>query len=158
MELMQMQCSGYCAHTLVHWYSTYVRHIIKTYTTASSLCAIGIEEGLIQKRRQWSSLLFGGQNGLNSLPLLIFCIRMIWRKGWIHPILHIILVQLILFFISFKCKIASAVKKLIKFCPPTAATTFAFSSVIILLIRWQAWFLCEYLDYFWDGVPKTNKV
>ena len=54
---------------------------------------------------------------------------MIWRKRWNHTILHIVLVQFILFFKSSGCKIASAAKKGIDFAPQSAATTFAFSSL-----------------------------
>ena len=43
---------------------------------------IPIGEGFIQKRRQRSLLLLGGQKCFNSLPCLLFWTRMIW-KGWI---------------------------------------------------------------------------
>ena len=36
------------------------------------------------KRRQRSSLLFGGQNSFKSIPHYRFTTRMIWRKGWIE--------------------------------------------------------------------------
>ena len=65
-----------------------------------------IEEGFIQKRTQRSSLLFGGQNSINSF----LCTRTICRIGWIHPFLHIILVHFILFFMSSWCKIATVVR------------------------------------------------
>ena len=68
--------------------------------------------------------------------LAIFCTRMISKICWVHPILHIVLVQLILLFKSSWCKIASAAKKLIDSAPQTAATTFAFSSVFILFLWW----------------------
>ena len=59
---------------------------------------------------------------------------MIWRKGWIHPILHIVLVQFILYFKSSLCKIARAARNWINYVPQAAVTTFAFSSVFILLL------------------------
>ena len=104
-----------------------------------------IEEGFLQKRRHRWSLLFGGQNLFNSLPRQLFCTRTIWRIRLIHPFLHIILVQffffsysilvqLILFFISSWCKIAGAARNWINSVPQTAATTFSFSSVFILLL------------------------
>ena len=80
-----------------------------------------IEEGFIQKRRQRSSLLFGGQNRFHSLPRKLFYTRKILRKGWINPILHVVSVQYILFFKSSWCKIAST------------ARNFVF---ILLLWRW----------------------
>ena len=42
-----------------------------------------IDKGFIQKQRQRSSLLFGGQNWFSSLPNR-FSARMIWRNGWIE--------------------------------------------------------------------------
>ena len=69
-------------------------------------------------------------------PRWLFCTRKIWRKGLIHPFLHIVLVQFILFFISSCCKIASAAINWINSAPQAVATTFAFSSVFILLL-WQ---------------------
>ena len=61
-----------------------------------------------------------------------FALGRIWRKdGWIHPFLLIILVQFIIFFKSSYCKIASAPRNSV---PNTAVTTFAFSSVFILLL------------------------
>ena len=81
----------------------------------------------IQKRRQRSSLLFGGQNVFNSSPRWLFCTRTTNRmnssvffisSGAIHPFLHIILVQFIRFFTSSWCKRASAVNK---FCPPNSS-------------------------------------
>ena len=92
-----------------------------------------------------------------SLQHQLFCTTVIGRIGLIHPLLYIILVytsfssyhpgtnssfpqiilvQFILFFISSWCKIASAARNLISFAPQTAATTFAFSSVSILLL-WE---------------------
>ena len=70
------------------------------HVNCSLPCAHGIEEGSRQRRRQRSSLLFGGQHLLYSLPRELFCTRMIWRKGWIHPMFLSILLQFILFFIS----------------------------------------------------------
>ena len=46
--------------------------------------SVTIEEGFIQKRRQRSSLLFGGQNWFNALPHYRLSARMIWRIGWIE--------------------------------------------------------------------------
>ena len=54
-----------------------------------------IEEGCIQKRKQRSSLMLGGNNCLNSLPRCsyfapgrfeerMFFTRTIWRIGWFH--------------------------------------------------------------------------
>ena len=74
-----------------------------------------IEEGFIQKRRQRSSLLFGGHNLFNSLLHL--------------TILH--QNEFILFFKSSWCKIASAART--NSVPQITASTFAFSSVKILL-------------------------
>ena len=54
-------------------------------TSTSTLYSVVIEEGFIQKTRKRSSLLFGGQNVFNSLPRLLFCTRMIWRKWLIVP-------------------------------------------------------------------------
>ena len=54
----------------------------------------------------------------------MICTRIIWRKGWIHPNLQIVLVP----------QIAGAARNLINIVPQTAATTFAFSSVYILLL------------------------
>ena len=71
-----------------------------------------IEEEFIQKRRQRSSGRFGGQNLVNYLLR-----QDVWRIGWIHHFLNIILVQLVLFLISSWCKTASG------------AMTFVFSSV-----------------------------
>ena len=47
-------------------------------------CTIPIEEEFMQKRRQRSSLLFGGQNWFNSLLHYRFRARMIWRNGLIE--------------------------------------------------------------------------
>ena len=52
-----------------------------------------------------------------------------YRPGAIHPILHIVQVQFVLFFESSWCKTASAAKGLNQFCPRAAATTFAFSYI-----------------------------
>ena len=56
------------------------------------------------KRRQRSSLLFGGRNSFNSMPHYRFSTTMIWRKGWFEEWTP-------------------------KNVPRRAATTFAFSSV-----------------------------
>ena len=55
--------------------------------------------------------------------------------AWIHPFLQIILTMFILFFESSKCKSASMARNWINSVPQTAATTFAFSFVFILLLR-----------------------
>ena len=73
------------------------------------------------------SLLFGGQNRFNSLTCKQFCTKMIWRKGWINPILHIVLVQFIIVFKSSWWKITSATSNWINSAPQAAAMTFAFS-------------------------------
>ena len=89
-----------------------------------------IEE--IQKTRQMSSCCLGDR--IYSFPCRAsyFALGRIWRKdGWIHPFLLIILVQFIIFFKSSYCKIASAPRNSV---PNTAVTTFAFSSVFILLL------------------------
>ena len=64
---------------------------------------------------------------------------MIWRKELILPLLQIVLVQFILFFKSSWCKEDSAARNWIYSFPQAAATTFAFSSVFILLLRLR-WF------------------
>ena len=56
--------------------------------------------------------------------------------GAINPTLHIVLVQFILFFKSSCCKIASVARNLINSVPQAVATTFAFSSVSILLLQY----------------------
>ena len=47
-----------------------------------------------------------------------FCTRMIWRIGWTHPFLCIILVQFILFFILPWCKLASRARNWMKIMSP----------------------------------------
>ena len=88
-----------------------------------------IDEGFKLNRRQRSSLFFGGPHLFNSLPRKLFSTRTIWRIGRINPFLHIILGQIILFFISSWCKIASAVRNWINSVPQITVTTFAFCSV-----------------------------
>ena len=61
-----------------------------------------------------------------------------YHPGAIHPFLLIILVQNILFFISSWWKTPSAASNWINSVPQIAATTFAFSSVFILLL----WVYC----------------
>ena len=56
------------------------------------------------------------------------------RPGASHPILQIFLVQFFLFFNSTLCKIASTARNWINSVPQAEATTFAFSSVLILLL------------------------
>ena len=61
----------------------------------------------------------------------------LYCPGSIHPILYIVLVQFILFFKSFWCKIATPRQGIESGLPPppqAAATTFALSSVFILLL------------------------
>ena len=76
-----------------------------------------------------------GQNLFNSLPRELFCAGTILKNrmnssftsnhpGAIHPILQIVLVQ----------NSYSTARNLINSVPHTAATTFAFSSVFILLL------------------------
>ena len=76
----------------------------------------------IQKKRQRSSLPFGGQYLFSSLPRWLFCTRTIVKNSYFF---QIILVQFIL------GKTASAARNSV---PKTAATTFAFSSVFILFL------------------------
>ena len=86
----------------------------------------------IQKTRQMSSCCLGDR--IYSFPCRAsyFALGRIWRKdGWIHPFLLIILVQFIIFFKSSYCKIAGATRNSV---PNTAVTTFAYSSVFILLL------------------------
>ena len=90
----------------------------------------------IQKKMQMSSLLFGDIN--YSIPCASYlvlhkdnlknrmnCTRMIWRKGWINPILQNRP--------SALCKLASAARNYINFVTQTAATTFCIypSSLVI---------------------------
>ena len=65
----------------------------------------------------------------------------------IYPFLYIIRVQLILFFISSWCKIASAERNLINSAPQTAARNFAFSSVFILrlCVQYIQYVQCTYI-------------
>ena len=74
-----------------------------------------IEEELKQKKRQLSSPLFGGR--IYSIP----CLGKFWIIGWIAPDE---------FFLFFKIILG---KELNIFFPPKEATSFAFSSVLILL-------------------------
>ena len=60
-----------------------------------------------------------------------------YRPSAVHSILHIVLVDFLLFFISSWCKIASVARNWISSAPPSCqafALTFAFSSVFILLL------------------------
>ena len=90
----------FCPHWCRPWRGTATRwsdpRAHKSPGSAATLLYIGTwgpttEEGFIQKRRQRSSMLFGGQNLINSL--LRHAIWMIWSKEWIPPILQIVLVQ-----------------------------------------------------------------
>ena len=87
-----------------------------------------------QKRRQRSSPLFEGRNSFNSMLHYRFSTRMILKNRISHSFLQTILVQFILFFNLSWCKIASAARNWINSVTQTAATTFAFSSVFILLL------------------------
>ena len=113
------------------------------------------EEGQRQKKRQRSSLLFGGRTRFKSLPHKIFFTRMIlkkrmigikttWRKGCFekmddHPVHTIpnhystkwMFFQKLLFKSSLLLNGHSAAFKDV---PQTAARTFAFSSAFILLL------------------------
>ena len=73
------------------------------------------------------------------LHIVLVQLILFFIYSWCHfPILHIVLVQFILFFISSWCKIAIARQGIDTILlPQTAATTFAFSSVFILLL----WYL-----------------
>ena len=51
----------------------------------------------------------------------LFCTRTIVRIWWIHPFLHIIQVQFILFFKSSWCKNSQLGKEFNKFCPPNSS-------------------------------------
>ena len=57
----------------------------------------------------------GEQKLFSSLPPQLLFNRTIWRIGWIHPFLQIILMQFILFFKSSLCK------ELNKFCPSNSS-------------------------------------
>ena len=110
-----------------------------------------IEEGWKQKSRQRSSLLFRGQNwsnsnsNSNSMHVSYIILHQDDLKNGmnspyssycpvaIHPIFHTVLVQFILLIKWPWCKIASAAKKWTDSAPQAAVTTFAFSSVLILL-------------------------
>ena len=74
-----------------------------------------IAEGFRQKRRQRSSLLFGGQNVFNSLPRYLF--RTIWRKGWIAPGWYEEKVELILIFKLSWCKKTSGARNWVNSAP-----------------------------------------
>ena len=78
-----------------------------------------------------------------------------WRIGWIHPFLQIILVNFILFFNLSKCKIANAPGNQINSDSQTAVTTFAFSSVLILLLCGGRMILES--GHTYHGVPKERQ-
>ena len=62
------------------------------------------------------------------------------HPGAIHPVIHIALVQLIIFFKLSWCQIASGAKKWVDSAPQATATTFAFSTAFILLLcHHQSW-------------------
>ena len=101
------------------------------------------------KRQRWS-LLFGGRiyiPFLSTLAVLhktilhnrVNCTRMIERKGWIHSFLVL-------------SKSASAARNWINSSPKTEATTFAFSSVFILLL-WCS--LSQDSDIFQYSIPEV---
>ena len=126
-------------------------------------CWSELEEGVIQKRWQWSSLLFRGQNVFNSLPQQQFCTRMIWRKGLIAPGWYEERNEFILFFKSSWCKIASAARNWINSVPQTATTTFAFSSmaadlpwVKVTFTNGKACYV--YLDFLADSVSHCCQI
>ena len=101
-----------------------------------------IEKGFIHKRRQRSSLLFGVRIDSIPCPTGYFAPRwQVHRKGWIHQILHFVLVQIIIFFISSLCNSSYSsnrhgakelARQEIKSIPPPKeqSTTFAFSSAL----------------------------
>ena len=84
-----------------------------------------------------------------------------YRPGANHPILHIVLVQLILFFRSSWCKIASAAKKWSNFVQ-AAATTFPFTSFFIhlLCLYWSSVYrylnLSRKMPEEWPGTSANN--
>ena len=81
-------------------------------------------------QRQRLSLLFGGQNWLNSLiHYSRYALGWFEEKDDMHQDDLKIRDEFMLFF-----KIASAARNWIHFVPQTAVTTFAFSSVFILLL------------------------
>ena len=61
-------------------------HVTHTHPHQLSHAALSINKDFLsqlrQKRKQRSSLLFGGRNSFNSMPHNRFSTRMIWRKGW----------------------------------------------------------------------------
>ena len=79
-------------------------------------------------------VVWGICNLFNSLLRYLFCTRTLWRTGWISPGLFDGKEELILFFKSSQGKIDSTAGKLINSVPQTTATTFAFSSVSILIL------------------------
>ena len=112
-----------------------------------------IEERQRQKKKQWSSLLFGGKNSFNYSTCRASYFACLWwflRIGLIHtflshhPGVHLI-IQLIL------RKTASAGTNLIKPPPPpqTEATTFAFSSLFIIQ-------LCPIIKLLHTWWPKSK--
>ena len=107
-----------------------------TFTCGGHCQGDGVEEGSRQKKRKRSSLLFGQQYLLNSLPRQIFCTRTILRGGMDSFFLQIILVQFILLFKSVPRKTACVTRNWINSSPQIEATTFAFSVVVILLL-WE---------------------
>ena len=122
-----------------------------------SACQGGIEQRLIQKKRQRSSLLVGGR----------LAARMIWRQvferisilvGWWFGLMwldydmyiffkaffQVTVILFIHFFKSSWCKIAS------DSVPQTAATTFAFSSVFILHLFQRGWAEFKLYQQQWE--------
>ena len=111
--------------------SSILHFILHTLSTCfHCLSVLGPSREEIQKKRQRSSLLFEGQNLLNSLPSWLFCIRTILRTatGWFEEKDEFVLL-----------KIVSAARNWINSVPQTAAMTFAFSSVFILLMWVCLW-------------------
>ena len=97
-----------------------------------------------KRRRKGKDRRFCLEDKINSIPCRASCFPpgRFWGIGWYHPFLQIILV----FFNSSHCKTASAAMNLTNYVPQTAATTFAFSTVFILL-------LCLYPTCYLAGKP-----
>ena len=118
--------------------------ITEQHKIASIPIHVSIEEGFRQKKRQRSSLLWGRTEFIQLRRAIYILPWTIWRIGWFHPFLHIILVSLIIFFISFWSKIASATKEYNKFCPPNSRDDLCLLLLQIIL-------LCMY-PYSWADV------
>ena len=77
------------------------------------------------------------KNGKESKNVAFF-----WKEWMPNP------VQFILFFKLSNCKIASMAKNWINSVPQTATTTFAFSSIFIVLLWLTIWYLWYTIFYF----------